>query len=173
MEGGKGLLSIRCIEIGKQNLSLHLDQSEKSLLRLSKNVRILPEYGGPLSTAKKRKKKKKQRQKRWQEKQLYGKFARKTKEVRSEETWGWTRKGYLKKETEGLIFAAQKQPLRTNWIRKNIDDQEVSEKCRMCWERDQSITHLIAECKMLAQKEYKDMTILQEMYTWNYATRLA
>ena len=58
MEGGKGLLSIRCIEIGKQNLSLHLDQSEKSLLRLSKNVRILPEYGGPLSTAKKRKKKK-------------------------------------------------------------------------------------------------------------------
>ena len=38
MEGGKGLLSIRCIEIEKQNLS-HLDQSEKRLLRLSKNVR--------------------------------------------------------------------------------------------------------------------------------------
>ena len=68
---------------------------------------------------------------------------------------GWIRKGYLKKETEGLIFAAQEQALRTNWIRKNIDGQEVSEKCRMCGERDESITHLIAECKKLAQKEYK------------------
>ena len=39
---------------------------------------------------------------------------------------------YLRKETEGLVFAAQEQALRTKWIRKNIDDQEVSEKCRMC-----------------------------------------
>ena len=68
---------------------------------------------------------------------------------------GWIRKGYLKKETEGLIFAAQEQALRTNWIRKNIDGQEVSEKCRMCGERDESINHLIAKCKKLAQKEYK------------------
>ena len=46
----------------------------------------------------------------------------------------------MKKETEGLIFAAQEQALRKNWIRKNIDDQEVSEKYRMCGERDESIT---------------------------------
>ena len=56
-------------------------------------------------------------------------------EVRSEETWGWIRRGYLKKETENLIFAAQEKALRTNWIRKNIDEQEVSEKCGICWER--------------------------------------
>ena len=62
----------------------------------------------------------------------------------------------MKKETEGLIFAAQEQALRTNWIRKNTDGQKVSEKYRMCGERDESNTHLIAECKKLAQKEYKD-----------------
>ena len=61
----------------------------------------------------------------------------------------------MKKETEGLIFAAQEQALRTNWIRNSIDGQEVSEKCRMCGERDESITHLIAECKKMAQKGYK------------------
>ena len=61
----------------------------------------------------------------------------------------------MKKEIEGLIFAAQKQALRTNWIRQNIDGQEVSEKCRMYGERDDSIVYLIAECKKLAQKEYK------------------
>ena len=40
-------------------------------------------------------------------KQLYGKFVRKTEEVKSEETWEWITKGYLKEETEGLIFAVQ------------------------------------------------------------------
>ena len=98
---------------------------------------------------------KKGRHKQWKEKQLHGKFIRETEEVRSEETWGWIRKVYLKKEIEGLIFVAQEQALRTNWIRKNIDGQEVSEKHRMYEERDVSITHLIAECKKLAQKEYK------------------
>ena len=86
---------------------------------------------------------KEQRLKQWKEKQL------------NEETWGWIGKGYLRKEAEGLIFAAQEQALRTNWIRKNIDGHEVSEKCRMCGERDELITRLIAECKKLAQKEYK------------------
>ena len=52
------------------------------------------------------------------------------------QTWGWIRKSYLKNETKGLIFAAHEQSLRTNWIRKNIDGQEVSEKCRMWGERE-------------------------------------
>ena len=83
---------------------------------------------------------KEERHKQWKQKQFLGKFITETEEVRSEETRGWI---YLKKETEDLIFAAQEQAPRTNWIRKNIDGQEVSEKCRMCGERDVSITHLI------------------------------
>ena len=59
------------------------------------------------------------------------------------------------KQTGDLIFEAQEQVLRTNWIRKHIAGQQVSEKYRMCGERDESITHLIAQCKKLAQKEYK------------------
>ena len=116
----------------------------------------MAQYEGPGSKAKKQKKE--ERHKQWKEKQLHGKFIRETEEVRSEETWGWIRKGYLKKETEGLIFAVQKQALRTKCIRKNTDGQEVSEKCRMCGKRDVSKTHLIADCKKLAQKEYKQKT---------------
>ena len=154
MEGGRGLLSVvDCVETEEQNLSLYLDQSEEKLLRLSKSERILSQYEGPISTAKKQKKE--ERQKQWKEKQLHGKFTRETEKVGREETCGWIKKGYLKKENKGLIFAAQKQALRTNWIRKNIDDQEVSEKCRICGDRDESITHLIAKCKKLAQREYK------------------
>ena len=40
-----------------------------------------------------------------------------------------------------------------NLIRKNIDDLEVSEKRAMCGKRNDSITHLIAGCKKLSQKE--------------------
>ena len=55
----------------------------------------------------------------------------------------------MKEETEGLLFAAQKEAPITNWIRKNFDGQEISEKCRMCGVIDEQITHLIAECKKL------------------------
>ena len=71
------------------------------------------------------------------------------------ESWAWLRKGYLKKETEGLIVAAQDQALRTNWIKKNIDKQNISEKCRMCGQRDESVSHIVAECSKMAQSDYK------------------
>ena len=91
VEGGRGLLSIaECVETEEQNLSLYLDQSEERLLRLFKSERILPQYGGPVSTTKKQKKE--QRHKQWKEKQLHGKFIRETEEIRSEEIWGWIRK---------------------------------------------------------------------------------
>ena len=58
MEGGRGLLSIKdCVETEEQNLFLHLDQWEERLLRFSKSEKILPQYEGPVSTAKKQKRK--------------------------------------------------------------------------------------------------------------------
>ena len=47
----------------------------------------------------------------------------KIKSIISDKTWECVRKDYEKKETEDLIFAAQEEVLRTNWIRKNIDDK--------------------------------------------------
>ena len=45
-----------CVETKEQDLSLYLDQSEERLFRFSKSERGLPEYEGPVSTAKKQKK---------------------------------------------------------------------------------------------------------------------
>ena len=47
---------VNYLEIEEQNLSLYLDQSEEKLLRFSKSERILPQYEGRVSTAKKQKK---------------------------------------------------------------------------------------------------------------------
>ena len=38
----------------------------------------------------------------------------------------------MKKETEGMLFEAQEQALRTNSIKEKIEKQPVSPKCRLC-----------------------------------------
>ena len=153
-EGGRGLLGIQdCVENEENSLSVYAASSTEWLLEEVVKERILPPIRG--STAALKKQQKEERHAKWQDKQLHGKFLRDTEEVRGKDSWRWNKKGFLKKETEGLIFAAQDQALRTNWIKKHIDKRDVSEKCRMCGVRDESVDHLIAECEKLAQKQYK------------------
>ena len=52
-------------------------------------------------------------------------------------------------------MAAQDQAIRTNWIRHNIDKEDISPSCRLCGERDQTVSHIVSECKELAQNDYK------------------
>ena len=55
--------------------------------------------------------------KSWKEKALHGEFVQQTSDVAGEDSWRWLPNGFLKKETEGLILAAQEQSLRTNSIK--------------------------------------------------------
>ena len=153
-EGGRGLLSIEdCVTDEEKSLSLYAARSEEVLLKEVMKEEIVPQPTESVAAAKKLRKE--ERHFQWRDKQLHGKFLRDTDDVRGTESWGWSRKGFLKKETEGLIFAAQDQALRTNWIKKHIDKREVSDKCRLCGERAESVDHLVAECEKIAQKEYK------------------
>ena len=79
---------------------------------------------------------------------FYGQFERGTKEVNDQMgSWLWLNKGYLKMETEGLIVAAQDRALRTIWLRRNIDKENISAKCRLCGENDETIANVLSECK--------------------------
>ena len=80
---------------------------------------------------------------------------RQTEKIASRDSWIWLTKGNLKKETEGLLIAAQDQALRTNKIKAKIDKIHDDPKCRMCKEGEESVTHVISQCKMLAETEYK------------------
>ena len=71
------------------------------------------------------------------------------------ESWTLLKKGYLKKETEGMMMAAQDQAIRTRWVQKNIDKMDITESCRVCGDKEEFISHIVSECKQLAQKEYK------------------
>ena len=81
-------------------------------------------------------------------------FLKATTDVREHRRWSWLCRGHLKKETEGLITADQDQALRTHSIKAHIDKQNISLTGRLCGEREETVSHIVAEYKMLAQKHY-------------------
>ena len=70
-------------------------------------------------------------------------------------TWTWLRKGNFKRETESLLMEAQNSAIRTNHIKARIDKTQQNSKCWLYGDRDETINHIIRECRKLAQKEYK------------------
>ena len=73
-----------------------------------------------------KKDRKEERQRDWEEKPLHGRFLRCIVGLASGKTWNWLRKGDLKKETEGLIIAAQDQSLRTNAFKARVEKAGLS-----------------------------------------------
>ena len=69
----------------------------------------------------------------------------------------WLKKGYLKKETESTIIAAQDQALCTRNMRKTVYGENVDSTCRVWGYADETVAHNVAECQKLAQKECKQV----------------
>ena len=148
-QGGRGLISVEdCVSTEINSLFKYVGDAEETLL---KAVHV----EGLLQEGVSRKKVLEQRQTNFLSKSLHPQFFHNTEDVRHESTWNWLKKGTLKKETEGMIMAAQDQALRTNQIKNRIDKVDNSPMCRMCDEREETVAHLVAECKALAQNQYK------------------
>ena len=153
-EGGRGLLSVEeCVEMEATSLAYYMEAKEEKLLKEVVKEGLLPFKRSPKE---KKKELMEKRKNTYLAKDLHPVYEKNTKEIKDEETsWLWLKKGFLKKETEGTILAAQDQALRTNYIKKHIDKMDVSPMCRMCGKRNENISHIISECEDLAQKEYK------------------
>ena len=92
----------------------------------------------------------------WQKKSLHGKYPTAVDaSADPQDTWEWLHRSDLKRETEGLLVAAQDQALRTNWIKNQIDKDGTQPSCRLCFHRDETIDHVLSGCKKLAQHDYK------------------
>ncbi len=151
--GGRGLIGVEdCIAVEIQSLIKYLEKSEEPMLKAVVREQVLKEQRPNAACDNIQRDK----WEKYKNKELHGKFIRDTEEERDELTWEWLKKGVIKKETEGLIMAAQDQALRTNAIKKYIDKVDISPKCRMCGDRDETISHITTECSALAQKQYKN-----------------
>ena len=171
-EGGRGLKSVEeVVGLEKASIGYYLGQTEETLLKEVVRDGLFTESVEP-----KRKKQEiiKRRKANFDEKKLHSMFFKETKEVRDDkDSWLWLQKGVLKKETEGLILAAQEQALQVNWIKKMIDKQDCSTKCRMCDERDETVAHIVSECSQLAQNDYKKCRHdkIAAIIHWNYCKK--
>ncbi len=154
-EGGRGLASIQdCVEGEEISLVNYMKENREELLQCAYTEGIV--NGEANSTRKDyMRRKKRERKENWRNKELHGQFLRQNDEQSSKYQWAWLEKGLLKKETEALIQSAQDQALSTNSLKAKVFKQEISAKCRMCKDKDETVNHLLSECSKLAQREYK------------------
>ena len=153
--GGRGLIGIEeCVAGELRTLHYYLVNSSETLLQ-----NVAEEYGVAMERVEEKEtyKKRVEQEKReiFINRTLHGQFERDTKELKVDESWNWLKKGFLKRETESLLVAAQEQALNTNSVKNGIYGMDISNKCRLCKEKVETPTHIVSGCKMLAQKEYK------------------
>ena len=75
--------------------------------------------------------------------------------VEKQKSWKWVTKADMKATTEALIFAAQEQAIRRNYVKFRIDRTISSSLSRMCGQKGETVLRLVSEFSRLAQGEYK------------------
>ena len=145
-EGGRGLTSIEdSVDSSIQRLKDYIQKHDGGLI-----TAIWNDTDNTMDSRMKITRKQK-----WERKQLYEWFKRLINNISHDKTWTWLRKGNFKRETESLRIAAQNNAVRNNHIKARVDKTQQNSKCWLCGDRDETINHIISECRKLAQKEYK------------------
>ena len=88
-------------------------------------------------------------------KKLCEQFIRQTTSKASKDRWRWLRKEWSKRAIEAFLMVTQEQVIRTNNIKTKTDKTQENSKCRTCGKPEESVNHVLSDCSMLAQKEYK------------------
>ena len=113
--GGRGMISVGdCVEMERESLKKCVEDSNERLLKTVKGEGILGDGMTKKEILKKR-------GKNFIKKPFHSQFMREIDEVRSQETLNWLKTGLLKKETEGMLMAAQDQALTINSIKSKVD----------------------------------------------------
>ena len=76
------------------------------------------------------------------EESLHGKFPKSIVDFADSVSWQRLKSGYVKRNTEVIISAAEEQALRTIWIKANIDGADCSSLCRVFHSVNESAMHI-------------------------------
>ena len=157
--GGRGLQSIEEVVHREENaLTTFIEDSTNEEI-----VALKPFFykekaikGQKISKEEDKDKDEKKRTDNWTSKSLHGRYTTEvTANADPTDTWEWLHRSDLKRETEGLLVAAQDQALCTNWIKSKIHKDGSQASCRLCHQRDETIDHILSCCPKLTQGEYK------------------
>ena len=157
-EGARGLISVEgTVKLAILGLERYVLTSEEGLPITARRVDgDYEQHLGIIENVKEFKERRRNgRSNVLKQKKLHGKFFNQIEEVAGEEKWLWLRDGSIKRETESLIMAAQEQVIRVNAMKAKIDKTQAESKCRLCGKVDETVRHIVCECPILAQREYK------------------
>ena len=91
---------------------------------------------------------------KWEGKQLYGRFKRLINNISHIKTCTWLRKGNFKRNKISPNSSAKQHHKNQSYQGEDSIYQQNS-KCRLHDDIDETINHIISECRKLTQKEYK------------------
>ena len=158
-QGGRGLQNAEEVVCREQNaMTTYFSRSkDPELIALMEHLKRENLLKGEVINKKDDKDKDEENHKtKWKDKRMHGQYARDLERIADgANSWNWLHQQDLKKETEGLIIAAQDQALRTNMIKFSIDKTSPSPRCRLCHNRNETVDHILSGCEKLAQSEYK------------------
>jgi hypothetical protein len=94
--------------------------------------------------------------KKWEDKVMHGQYIRRIDKqlISEEDTFLWLSKGDLKAETESEMVAAQAQALKTKYCATKILQTEEDSKCKLCYQCEESVDHIISAGPILAKGQY-------------------
>ena len=121
------------VELAIRGLKVHVHGSEERLIQTARGSKI----DGLEAVIVLKKSKKEKRLEDWEKKILHGLYLRQTKEVRSDQCWGWLQNRDLKRETESLMVAVQNQSIRANLVKAKIYKSQGDSLCRVCRKVDE------------------------------------
>ena len=150
--GGRGLISVvDCVRVEELGLREYVGKSEEWMLQC-----VAETFEGQAEGAEVYRKR--VEQENWDslmEKKLHGKFWRDVRDIADKRSWQWMKAGYLGKNLEGFICAAQEQALRTRCLRATIQREDIDLNCRRCGKVAETVQHLASGCSALAQRDYR------------------
>ena len=113
-KGGRGLIGVDdYVDLAVLSLRKYVSQNEDRLIVAARGNDMAERD----NEEEFKKRKREERKTEWRETPLHGQHLRQTESISSEGSWLWLKIGKMKKETEGLLIAAQDQALRTNVIK--------------------------------------------------------
>ena len=95
------------------------------------------------------------RKQKWVEKQFMDIWSVKQVKSHTRKLRHGLEKEIIRKETESLLIAAQKNTMKTKYVKERIDKTQQNSMWISSGDRNETISHIISECSLLAQKEYK------------------
>ena len=132
-KGVRGLIGCKsCVVTEENGHGWYLMNHSEPLLIAVRESKTLPDCDKAMKPIEFKIRKQNERISKWKDKKMRGQYLREVNNKDQNSTWRWVEKSDLKGCTEALICNAQKQALRTNYIKFHIDRTNSSTLCRMC-----------------------------------------